>query len=519
MMKTMTVLNLMLAISLLVGPTSAEGASFVYSRTIPNPSATGVDQFGVTMAQSGNALLIGATGEEAPISHHANAGAAYLFDVSDGTLQRTFREPTPTWYHSFGRSVSLSGTTAAIGTSSSLAYRFDTTAGVGVSLPSPIPAGNYFGDERSVAVAATAAVVSAHSDDSQAADSGRAYVYDASGSLWGSIDNPSSPIDYDHFGSAIAATDTWILVGAMYDDLGAGNSGAAFLFDVTGTLSRTFNNPSPSLRDQFGWSVALSDDYVLIGDSNGLAYLFDHGGTLLHTLTNPNPSSGDAFNFSMAVSGNEILIGAPQEDLYGSDAGAAYLFDAVSGSLLQTLSSPTAAAGDRFGQSVAISGDYLAVGAPGVGSLHGEAYVFARVSECDDGLDNDGDGSTDYPDDPGCADAGDDSEKDQTGTYPCDDGEDNDADTLTDCPDDPGCVHPAANMEDPTCQDGEDNDGDGKIDFDGGLSALGYVARDPDPQCTYAWQMGEDSCGLGAELAFLLPPLMWLSSRRRRSLH
>ncbi len=134
--------------------------------------------------------------------------------------------------------------------------------------------------------------------------------------------------------------------------------------------------------------------------------------------------------------------------------------------------------------------------------------------DCSDAVDNDGDGLIDHPDDPGCADAGDDSEKDETGTYPCDDGVDNDADTLTDCPDDPGCVHPAAHMEDPICQDGIDNDSDGMIDFDGGLSALGSAAGEPDPQCTYAWQMDEDACGLGAELALLLPALMWLSRRR-----
>jgi formylglycine-generating enzyme required for sulfatase activity len=99
----------------------------------------------------------------------------------------------------------------------------------------------------------------------------------------------------------------------------------------------------------------------------------------------------------------------------------------------------------------------------------------------------------------------------------CDDGDDNDGDALIDYPNDPGCFGPTSDNEEPKCQDGEDNDGDGKIDFDGGLSALGYVAAPPDPQCTYGWQgrEAELSCGLGAELALFLAPLMWLWPRRQ----
>ncbi len=97
----------------------------------------------------------------------------------------------------------------------------------------------------------------------------------------------------------------------------------------------------------------------------------------------------------------------------------------------------------------------------------------------------------------------------------CDDGEDNDGDGLVDYPNDPGCAQAIDFLEDPACQDGDDNDSDGKIDFDGGLSALGYVAAEPDPQCAYGWQMRErTSCGLGAELALLLPLLIWLRGRR-----
>lgn len=57
---------------------------------------------------------------------------------------------------------------------------------------------------------------------------------------------------------------------------------------------------------------------------------------------------------------------------------------------------------------------------------------------CDDGVDNDGDGLTDHPDDPGCATAADESETDPL--RPCDDGLDNDGDGRTDFPADPGCL-------------------------------------------------------------------------------
>ncbi len=69
------------------------------------------------------------------------------------------------------------------------------------------------------------------------------------------------------------------------------------------------------------------------------------------------------------------------------------------------------------------------------------------------------------------------------------------------------------------CNDGVDNDGDAKIDYDGGLSALGYVAAEADPQCgDNPWKKGEaayNPCGLGVELALLLPALLWLRLRRK----
>ncbi|MDO8510779.1 MAG: Ig-like domain-containing protein [Nanoarchaeota archaeon] len=91
--------------------------------------------------------------------------------------------------------------------------------------------------------------------------------------------------------------------------------------------------------------------------------------------------------------------------------------------------------------------------------------------QCDDGLDNDGDGKIDYHADPGCSDQEDNDETDEPVEQPqCKDGIDNDNDGKIDFPADPGCSSQDDDDENdpvdvPECIDGIDNDGDGKIDY------------------------------------------------------
>jgi len=139
---------------------------------------------------------------------------------------------------------------------------------------------------------------------------------------------------------------------------------------------------------------------------------------------------------------------------------------------------------------------------------------------CDDDLDGDGDGRTDHPADPGCDAPDDPSER--SPALPCDDGVDGDGDGLVDHPGDPGCLDPLWPLEDPACQDGVDNDGALGIDFDGGASLNGGTpVAWFDPECLgRPWRHSErpasGGCGLGAELAPVAAALAALRRRRRR---
>lgn len=163
-------------------------------------------------------------------------------------------------------------------------------------------------------------------------------------------------------------------------------------------------------------------------------------------------------------------------------------------------------------------------------------YTAPPPGPCADGTDNDGDGLIDFPNDPGCASATDLDER--SPFLLCDNGADDDGDGRVDFGvpagspvlADPGCQSPSGGAEKTPCQDGLDNDNQPGIDFDGGaaldLDGNGRIdaafnpatplVGAPDPQCVGApWRMGEgQGCGLGTELAFLLPLLEALRRRR-----
>lgn len=252
----------------------------------------------------------------------------------------------------------------------------------------------------------------------------------------------------DFFGGAVAVSGDTVVVGAPEEgsnttginsapnDGGIGKYGAAYVFvrNAGGWMQEAYLKPSTmGYRDEFGFSVAISGDTVVVGcpaedsDSTGVnstpndnttdsgaAYVFVRNGTTWTQQAYLKPAAVgssqayDRFGYSVAISGDTIVVGAqfesssttgvnstPNESaLY---AGAAYVFRRSGTTWSQEAYLKPAVVGatqadDRFGYSVAVSGDTVAVGAyleasssTGINTRPNEkansagaAYVFTR---------------------------------------------------------------------------------------------------------------------------------------------
>ena len=151
-----------------------------------------------------------------------------------------------------------------------------------------------------------------------------------------------------------------------------------------------------SANDRFGYSVSISGNYAVVGaykdDENGIDSGSIHIFTRLNNgfwneqqkLTASDIVAGDWFGWSVSISGNYIAVGVYKENDY---TGSAYFFarDITDGTWVeqQKLTASDAAISDHFGYSVAISESYMITGARGDnnnGSQSGSSYVYV-ISE------------------------------------------------------------------------------------------------------------------------------------------
>jgi Ca2+-binding RTX toxin-like protein len=326
----------------------------------PPPEPTGPN---IVFGDNGNNVLVGTDGTDHLYGNALAAPSGLEYDFQ-------LLSPSPFAFGFFGGDIDVHGTHALVSNPNAgpgRVHKYDTITGnIVATFDNPgADQSDNFGS--AMKISGDYIVIGASLEDTGGADNGLIYVYNAStNSLLRTIANPAGT--NDGFGSNIKIHDDLMIVGVSGNDADASNSGRAYIFDLsTGGLLHTLVNPFPDINDYFGSSVAINSNYAVVSAGrddmgvvdSGSAFIFDvTTGNLLHTLTNPTLDDYDGYGTETVISADKVFISATYEE----GGGAVHAYDLASGSFLFTMNTPTSA-GDLFGASLDLSGDYLVVGA------------------------------------------------------------------------------------------------------------------------------------------------------------
>lgn len=345
--------------------------------SVANPNAFGTDeddQYGTSVDNNGTYFISGAPFEDE--TDNILSGKAYVHNVSNGNLVYTFDNPNAhgdPLGDNFGYSVGISANYAVVGarfesdgnnSNSGKAYVYDLSDGSlerTLHMPFDLPPANF---GSSCAISDTKVIVGAPGADG---NGGRAFIFTRStGSLattitsLGSNTQTGSSVDIEPGGNYV--------VGAK----GGTAGGKAFFYNGAGTY--TLTNPNSPTFDEYGWDVCISSDYVAVVAYNHACYVYDtntgnlqytytlispvscdidennkltvggttetrvydldDGGKVVQKMTNPNADTTDtndlfANSVGMANSATKltVVVGAPREDATNNNAGYAYVYD------------------------------------------------------------------------------------------------------------------------------------------------------------------------------------------------
>lgn len=236
-----------------------------------------------------------------------------------------------------------------------------------------------------VAVDQEWAVVSSFLERTEAgAEAGSAYVYRRIDGQWQRYQRLLSPDPAveQRFGVALSLQGEQLLIGAYWDATLGADSGAAYLYELVNDsweLSQTFRSPAPVESGHFGFAVALDPelDRLLIGEPGandlgflqgaGRVYIRNGGGWVLQaSLLAPTPDVLAEYGTSVTIEGDSALLGGPSastDNLDDAGAVAEFVFNGT-WQFASRLVAPVPAEFARFGQSVALDGQRVAISAP-----------------------------------------------------------------------------------------------------------------------------------------------------------
>jgi len=374
-----------------------DGTSWSQQAYLKASNTEADDHFGSSVSISGNTIAVGALGESSQATgvngvqtdnSAADSGAVYIFTRVGGVWsQQAYLKASNTEADDqFGCALSIAGDTIAIGA------QYEDSSATGIN-----------GNQTS----------------NSAVDSGAVYIFSRNAGVWTqqAYLKASNTNLLDYFGRSVSMAGDTVAVGAYGESSNAtgvnGNqsnnsaqgAGATYIFTrnvTTWTQQAYLKASNTESDDQFGYSVAISGDTVAVGaymeDSNaigvngnqtsnssedaGAVYVFTRTSTIWSQqayLKASNTEANDNFGGAVAISGDRLIVGANPEDSnakgengdqfnnLASNAGAVYAFDRENSiwNQLAYLKATNSEDFDNFGLSLAISGVFVAVGAPG----------------------------------------------------------------------------------------------------------------------------------------------------------
>jgi len=363
--------------------------------------------FGMSVAIGGNIIAAGAPG------NFLGAGAAYVFvRPSSGwtNANQTAELESTSAALNLGDSVATNGSTVIAGAPVTGTNQLISSADVYVE------GGTGWGDMPQTATLTTSnPAIEAFGHSSAMAPSGNILLIGAPYNIPGIFDGavglfkkpadgwvnetqsgvllPQAGVDVQDFGFSIALSGSTVVVSDPYVD----GIGAVFVYELVGgrlTEVAELTTSDGVAGDQLGWSVAISGNTVAVGAPNhagvGAAYVFVEPATgwtnMTQTakLTGSSANSGADLGLAVAVDGNVIVAGAPGIKVgLNANQGAIYGFTKPgSGWTNMTenllLVASDGGADDFLGFSVAAGSGVVASGAFGKDSFEGAVYVFAR---------------------------------------------------------------------------------------------------------------------------------------------
>lgn len=278
-----------------------------------------------------------------------------------------------------------------------------------------VPAGGAYNDlfGKAVCISGDYVIVGAPNDDEGIyTNSGCAYIFERTNSTWNEKAKLLAPdkMANDTFGASVSISGDYAIVGSPFDTHTGSFYGSAYIFHreetSPGNSSWVYQDKlvagDGGASDFFGTSVSISGDYAIVGApfdndkgaDSGSAYIFQRSGdswSQVAKLVGEDDTAGDYFGQCVSINGDDAVVGAPGHDDDGEDdRGSFYAFHGSGDtwSMWGPLIDPAVDAGDQFGWSVSVDGNFALAGAhlyDGSMENSGSACIFEEITP-DSGL-------------------------------------------------------------------------------------------------------------------------------------